>query len=107
MIHGPGQPLPPLRGGLRYPEPAAPQTALGSATARFARTPAAQASIDALNLALSSAPVLRAFDPTRRAVLTTDASNVAIAAILTQPDDEGQQHAVACESRRLTAAERN
>jgi hypothetical protein len=58
-------------------------------------------------LALSSAPVLRTFDPTRRAVLTTDASNVAVAAILTQPDDEGHQHPVAYESRKLTAAERN
>ncbi len=50
---------------------------------------------------------LRTFDPTRRAVLTTDASNVAVAAILTQPDDKGHQHPVAYESRKLTAAERN
>ena len=42
-------------------------------------------------------------------MLTTDASNVAVAAILTQPDEEGRQHpqAVAYESRKLTAAERN
>jgi hypothetical protein len=32
---------------------------------------------------------------------------VAVAAILTQPDDEGFQHPVACESSKLTAAERN
>ena len=37
----------------------------------------------------------------------TDASNIAIASILTQPDDEGHQHPVAYESRKLTAAERN
>ena len=36
-----------------------------------------------------------------------DASNVAIAAILTQPDEVGRQHKVAYESRKLTAAERN
>jgi hypothetical protein len=90
-----------------YAELAAPLTALGSLTARFAWSPAAQASFDALKLALSSAPVLRTFDPTRRAVLTTDASGVAVAAILTQPDDEGFQHPVAYESRKLTAAERN
>ncbi len=70
-------------------------------------TPAAQASFDALKLALSSAPVLRTFDPARRTVLTTDASNVAVAAILTQPDDEGHQHPVAYESRKLTAAKQN
>jgi hypothetical protein len=40
-------------------------------------------------------------------VLTTDESSVAVAAILTQPDDEGRQHPAAYESRKLTAAERN
>ncbi len=78
--------------------------ALGSPTARFAWTPAAQASCDALKLALSTSPVLRTFGPSRRAVLTTDASGLAVAAILTQPD---QQHPVAYESRKLTAAEPN
>jgi hypothetical protein len=42
-----------------YAELAAPLTALGSPTARFAWTPEAQASFAALKLALSSAPVLR------------------------------------------------
>ncbi len=90
-----------------YSEVAAPLTALGSPTARFARTPATQASFDALKLALSSAPVLRTFDPARRAVLTTDMRNISVAAILTQPDDEGHQHPVAYESRKLTVAEQN
>jgi len=90
-----------------YAELAAPLTALGSPTARFVWTADAQASFDALKRALSSAPVLRTFDPARRAVLTTDASNIAVAAILTQPDDDGRQHPVAYESRKLTAAERN
>ena len=90
-----------------YAEVAAPLTALGSPAARFRWTREEQASFDALKLALSSAPVLRTFDPGRRAVLTTDASSVAVAAILTQPDDDGHQHPVAFESRKLTAAERN
>jgi hypothetical protein len=90
-----------------YSEVAAPLTALGSPSARFAWSPEAQASFDALKQALASAPVLRTFDPSRRAVLTTDASGVAVAAILTQPDDEGHQHPVAYESRKLTLAERN
>jgi hypothetical protein len=81
-----------------YVELAAPLTALGP-MARFVWTADAQASFDALKRALSSAPVLRTFDPARRALLTTDTSNIAVAAILTQPDDEGQQHPVACESR--------
>jgi hypothetical protein len=75
-----------------YSEDTAPLTALGSPTARFAWTPAAQASFDSdvLKLALSSAPVLRTFDLARRAVLTTGACIVAVSAILTQPDDEGR-----------------
>jgi hypothetical protein len=77
-----------------YAELAALLTALGSPTAQFAWTPATQTSFDALKLALSSAPVLCTFDQTRRAVLTTDASNIAVAAILTQPADEGHQHPV-------------
>jgi hypothetical protein len=40
-------------------------------------------------------------------VLTTDASNIAVAAILTPLDDDSRQHPVAYESRKLTAAERN
>jgi hypothetical protein len=51
-----------------------------------------QASFDALKLALSLAPVLHTFDLTSISVLTTDASNIAVAAILTQPDDEGYPH---------------
>ena len=35
------------------------------------------------------------------AVLTTDASNLAVAAILAQPDDEGRQYPMAYESRKL------
>ncbi len=50
-------------------------------------------------------------NPRRRAVPTTNASCVALAAILTQPDDssdwEGHQHPVAYESLKLTAVERN
>ncbi len=42
-----------------------------------------------------------------RTGLTADASNIAVVAILTQPDDSGRQHPVAHESRKLTAAERN
>jgi hypothetical protein len=57
-----------------YAELAAPLGALGSPMARFVWTADAQASFDALKRALSSAPVLRTFDPARRAVLTTDAS---------------------------------
>ena len=77
-----------------YAELAAPFTALGSPTARFTWTAAAHAISDALMQTASSAPVLRTFDLTRCAVLPTDASNLAVAAILTQPDHEGRKHPV-------------
>ncbi len=64
-----------------YAELAAQLTALGP-TERFAWSPAAQESFDALKQALSSAPVLSTFYPRRRAELTTDASGIAVAAIL-------------------------
>jgi hypothetical protein len=101
----PGQLRPPIRGGLRRDRCAADDA--GRPAARFVRSPDAQASFDALKRALSSAQVLHTFDPSRRAVLTTDANSVAVAAILTQPDDEGLQHPIAYESRKLTAAKRN
>ena len=76
-----------------YAEMAAPLTALGSPTARFAWSADAQASFDALKLALSSAD--------------DGCEQHFVAAILIQPDKEGRQHPVAYESRKLTAAERN
>jgi hypothetical protein len=89
-----------------YTEIMAYLTALRGPAARFVWSPDAQMSFDALKRALSSALVLRTFDPSRRAVLTTDASSVAVAAILTQPDGEGHQHPVAYESCKLTAVGR-
>ena len=90
----------------RYAELAAPLTALCSPTQAFGWTAEAQASFDTLKNRLTTAPVLRTHDPRRRCQLVTDASGLAVSAILTQPDDEGVQHPVAYESRKLTASER-
>ncbi len=49
--------------------------------------------------------MLRTFASARRSVVTTDTSEVAVSAVLTQPDDEGHHHPVAYESRKLTVAE--
>ena len=38
-------------------------------------------------------------------MVTTDASKVAISAVLTQPDDDGHNHSVAYKNRKLIAAE--
>jgi hypothetical protein len=74
---------------------------------RFAWTLEAQVSFDALKRALFTSQVLCTFNPARRAVSMTDASNMAVAAILTQPGDEGRQHPVAYDNCKLTAAEQN
>jgi hypothetical protein len=92
---------------LRFSALAAPLTALCSPRARFAWGAAEQQSFDALKAALTSAPVLRVWDPARPTRLLTDASELAVSAILEQPDDTGVFHPVAFESRKLTLPERS
>jgi hypothetical protein len=87
---------------LRFSAIAAPLTALCSQRARFAWGDAEQRSFDALKAALTSAPVLRVWDPALPTRLLTDASELAVSAILEQPDDAGAFHPVAFESRKLT-----
>jgi hypothetical protein len=86
---------------------AAPLTALCRPRARFSWGPAEQQSFDALRAALTSALVLRVWDPTRPTRLLTDVSELAVSAILEQPDDAGAFHPVAFESRKLTQPERS
>ena len=90
----------------RFSSLAAPLTALCSPRAQFLWGAAEQASFDALKVALTSAPVLRVWDPARPTRLLTDASELAVSAILEQPDDAGVFHPVAFESRKLTQPER-
>ena len=68
---------------------------------------AEQQSFDALKAALTSPPVLRVWDPERPTRLLTDASELAVSAILEQPNDAGAFHPVAFESRKLTQPERS
>ena len=85
---------------------AAPLTSLCSPKAKFRWTAVEQRSFEQLQAALMSAPVLRVWDPARPTRLITDASELAVSAILEQPDDAGAWHPVAYESRKLTAPER-
>jgi transposase InsO family protein len=55
--------------------------------------------------AFQSAPLLRHFDPSRPIRIETDASNGAMAGILSQPDDQGAWHLVAMWSRKFSGAE--
>ncbi|KHJ42882.1 hypothetical protein D918_06964 [Trichuris suis] len=54
---------------------------------------------------LGSEPILRLPDFNRLFILVTDASSIAIGAVLSQLDDKGREHPVAFASRTLTRAE--
>ena len=59
-----------------------------------------------LKTALTSATVLAHFDPKHTTQVTTDASAVAIGAVLSQPQPDGSERPVANASRTLSTAER-
>ena len=63
---------------------------------------AEQASFDALEAALTLAPILRVWESARQTLLITDASELVIGAILEQLDDHCDWHPVAFESRKNT-----
>ncbi|GJP56106.1 hypothetical protein CLOM_g15162, partial [Closterium sp. NIES-68] len=65
-----------------------------------------QAAIDQLKIALMTPPVLRISDPNRPYEVVTDASDIAIGAVLLQDFGDGLQP-IAYESRKLQGAEKN
>lgn len=91
-----------------FSEIAAPLTSLTGTKSNFAWTPEAESSFQALKEALTSPPVLQPFRDAleTRTRITTDASDVAVGAELSQERD-GAFHPVAFESRKLLPAERN
>lgn len=58
-----------------------------------------------LKVALASSPVIRNPDFRKMLYLQVDASNTGIAAVLSQRDDDGQNHPVVYESRKLLPRE--
>jgi len=70
-------------------------------------TPARQNAFDELKLAFTTAPILQHFNPSKPIIMETDASDYAIAAVISQHDDNGVLHPVAFRSRKLSAAELN
>jgi len=60
-----------------------------------------------LKTAFTSAPVLAHFQPDRPSTIETDASDFAIAAVISQPDNNGVLHPIAFHSRKLTPPELN
>jgi hypothetical protein len=56
---------------------------------------------------MTSAPVLRIFDPEKEATVETDASDKAIGGCLKQKDENGKLHPIAFYSRKMTGPESN
>ena len=84
---------------------AKPLTMLLQKDVNFRWTDSEQASFDEIKRLLTSAQVLQLPDPQRPFIVSTDASNYAIGAVLQQRDEHGNIHPVAFESKTLNPAE--
>ena len=90
----------------QYADMARPLTKLLRKGVAFTWTPDCQEAMDKLKEALTSSPVLTYPDFKRPFVLSTDASNFAVGAVLSQVID-GEEHPIAFASRQLNTAETN
>src|SRR3954469_4175798 len=70
---------------------ASPLTNLLHKDVPYIWTPECQVAIDKLKTLLSSAPILRTADPDLKFTVTTDASDFAVGAVLSQEDHEGHR----------------
>ena len=90
-----------------YSQIAAPLMDLTKKDNAFEWTERTQEAFDVLKRAFTTAPVLTAYDPDKQVHVETDASDYAIGAVLSQPDEKGKYQPVAYFSRRMTAPELN
>uniref|UniRef100_A0A5S6R1V4 RNA-directed DNA polymerase n=1 Tax=Trichuris muris TaxID=70415 RepID=A0A5S6R1V4_TRIMR len=89
----------------RFAEIAAPLHRLTRKETAFAWSQEADLAFRQLRQALTSESVLRFPDFAKPFILDTDASSVAIGAVLSQLDEEGREHPVAFASRALSRSE--
>jgi hypothetical protein len=73
----------------------------------FKWTDKAEVAFQELKTKFTEAPILATFDPAKKIVLETDASDFAIRACLNQPDENGKFKPIAYYSRKLSPAELN
>lgn len=85
---------------------AAPLHALTKKDVKFEWTEECQNSFDMLKRKLTTAPLLHHFDPSKKILLVTDASDIGVGAIL-QLEVDGQEVPVGYWSRLLNKSERN
>jgi hypothetical protein len=89
----------------KYSEIALPLTRLTHNDVKFTWGEAEQAAFDCLKEKLSSADVLAHPDPQRQYIIHTDASEFAIAGVLSQEQKDGSVRPVAYYSRKMSGAE--
>jgi Reverse transcriptase (RNA-dependent DNA polymerase)/RNase H-like domain found in reverse transcriptase len=90
-----------------YSDIVVPLTRLTRKDVKWNFTDDARKSFNTLKHAFTSAPVLTHWIPGKPIVVETDASDYALAAILSTMDDSGEIHPIAFHSRCFTAAELN
>ena len=90
-----------------FAKTAAPLTNLLRQNVPFRIDSTALAAFDALKESFTSAPVLAHFQPDRQTFIETDASDFAIAAVVSQKDDTGTLRPIAFFARKLQPAELN
>jgi len=84
-----------------------PLTRLTRKDAKWTWTPACEEAFGLLKESFISAPILHHFDPSLPPIVETDASDYAIAGILSVRTDDDDIHLVTYYSRTLTGAELN
>ena len=90
-----------------YSEIVLPLTRLTRKSVPWHFSEEARKAFNTLKQAFTTAPVLRHWEPDRQITVETDASDYAIAGILSITTDSGELHPVAFHSRTLTGAELN
>ncbi|KAJ8364836.1 hypothetical protein SKAU_G00136670 [Synaphobranchus kaupii] len=84
-----------------------PLRALLHGSDTFTWSPEAQRSFETVKGLIVNSPALSLFNPALPTVVTTDASDYGLGAVLTQMHQDGSERTVAFASRTLTQAERN
>ncbi len=90
-----------------YSKVALPLTELTKNTVAFVWGDEQQRAFEELKTRLQTAPVLAHPDPSRQFILNSDASGFAVAAVLSQQQEDGSIRPVAYYSKKMNAAEKN
>lgn len=91
----------------KYSKLTEPLTRLLRKDVKFDWSDSANTAFESLKKAFTTAPILTHFDPARNIILETDASDYALAGVLSHPDPHGNLQPIAFYSRKFNDAELN